>query len=91
MYNKGVLFIAVINTCSFLLMGYDKAKAKSKGQRVSEKTLLSVAFFGGAFGSLFGMKVFRHKTKHLQFKYGVPLLVVLNIFGYYLVLRQGLQ
>ena len=89
MYLKTMLFMTVINLCSFFLMGYDKQKAKSKAWRISEKTLLSVAFFGGAFGSMLGMQFFRHKTKHFQFKYGVPIMVVLNILGYYLVFKQG--
>lgn len=91
MLNSGVISLIAINISSFLLMGYDKTKAKSKGWRVSERTLLSVAFFGGAFGAIVGMKVFRHKTKHAQFKYGVPLMVILNIVGYYLVFSQGLK
>ncbi len=67
------------NIIVFLLYGVDKHKAKAGAWRIPEKTLLLCALFFGAVGALFGMKVFRHKTKHMKFKLLVPLLVILNV------------
>ena len=56
--------LAVLNLISFGLMAHDKHRAKAGKWRVSEKALfLAVACFG-APGSVLGMQLFRHKTKH---------------------------
>ena len=53
----------------------DKWKAKKNRWRVRESTLLTVAALGGSIGSLAGMYLFRHKTQHLKFTLGVPLIL----------------
>lgn len=72
------IYMAVISVVGFFAMGMDKAKAKADAWRIPEKTLLLFAFAGGGVGVWLGMEVFRHKTKHLQFKYGVPVITVLE-------------
>ncbi|MEH7391686.1 DUF1294 domain-containing protein [Bacillus sp. JJ1474] len=72
------LFI-IINIAGFYLMKIDKNKAKNHQYRISENTLWLVAIFFGATGMTLGMKTFRHKTKHFQFKYGLPVLSLLEI------------
>ncbi|MCL2842259.1 MAG: DUF1294 domain-containing protein [Oscillospiraceae bacterium] len=74
------------NLITFALYGRDKRKAEKDKRRISEATLLTCAFLMGALGALFGMRVFRHKTKHLSFKILVPLALVVNVaavFGVY--------
>lgn len=71
--------IIVMNLAGFFIMGVDKKRAKNNHYRISEKTLWNVAFLGGAIGATAGMKHFRHKTKHGQFKYGLPLLTIIEI------------
>ena len=61
------LIIIPMSIITFILFGYDKAQARRGGQRIPEKTLLLLGVFGGAIGGLFGMQVFRHKTKHAAF------------------------
>ena len=75
-----LIYLVVINIIGFFIMGVDKAKAKAKAWRISEKTLLGVAVFGGSAGVWLGMYTFRHKTKHWYFKYGVPLICILEVF-----------
>ena len=53
----------------------DKWKAKKNRWRVRESTLLIIAALGGSIGSLAGMYLFRHKTQHLKFTLGVPLIL----------------
>jgi uncharacterized membrane protein YsdA (DUF1294 family) len=72
-------FASLVNLAGFILMGADKQRAKNNQYRISEKTLWSAAFFGGAIGAAFGMKNFRHKTKHPKFKYGLPVLAIIEI------------
>ena len=68
-------YLLIINALSFLLMLVDKWKAKKNRWRIRESTLLIVAALGGSIGSLAGMYLFRHKTQHLKFTLGVPLIL----------------
>ncbi|MCL2225572.1 MAG: DUF1294 domain-containing protein [Defluviitaleaceae bacterium] len=70
----------VWNGIVFFLYKADKAKAQSGQWRISEATLILCAFLMGGLGALLGMKLLRHKTKHLKFKVLVPLAVIVNIF-----------
>ena len=38
-----------------------------------------IAILGGSIGSLLGMYLFRHKTRHLKFILGIPLILILQI------------
>jgi len=72
-------WIIFINALTFLVYGIDKYKAKHNQWRVSEKTLLGLAAAGGSVGAWAAMMVFRHKTQHLKFKLGVPVLFLLQV------------
>lgn len=85
MMNKFLLiYLLSINVIGLLVMFLDKQKAKRQKWRIPEKTLFSVALLGGALGTTLGMHFFRHKTKHWYFRYGMPLilLVQVGLFGY---------
>ena len=73
-----LLFYLIINLVGFFIMGEDKKRARNHQYRISEKTLWLAALFGGAVGTTTGMQVFRHKTKHLSFKFGFPLLAFIE-------------
>ena len=60
-------------------MGADKWKARHDNWRVPEKTLFLSAILGGSVGALAGMYLFRHKTKHLSFTIGMPVILALQI------------
>lgn len=68
---------------AFLLMGWDKRRAKQRGKRrVPEKQLFLLAAVGGAIGVWAGMKTWRHKTQHRSFTVGIPYLIAVNILVY---------
>lgn len=69
----------IMSLITFFMYGADKRRARKDKWRISEKTLLLCALFMGAAGALAGMKVFRHKTKHLKFRILVPLCLIVNI------------
>ena len=73
------IYILIINAVAFLLMLIDKYKAKKNLWRISEATLMGVAAIGGSLGAILGMRLVRHKTKHLKFSLGLPVLLVLQI------------
>lgn len=71
--------IAVWNIVTFFMFGFDKRNAIKKRWRISEKALITCAFLMGGAGSLLGMGVFRHKTRHVKFRVLIPLAAALNI------------
>ncbi|MFD1136846.1 MULTISPECIES: DUF1294 domain-containing protein [Paenibacillus] len=72
-------YFALINTAGLFIMWYDKSQAIIRARRVPEKRLFAIAALGGATGVWMGMYLFRHKTKHLLFKLGIPLLIIMNL------------
>jgi uncharacterized membrane protein YsdA (DUF1294 family) len=78
-------YLIFINIVTFLVYGIDKWKAKQGSWRISEATLLMLAVIGGTIGALLGMQVWRHKTMHKKFKYGLPLILLAQIALMYLI------
>ena len=72
-------YLVIINAVGFLIMLIDKRKAQKNLWRISERSLMSIAVFGGSVGVLLGMYAFRHKTKHLKFTMGVPIILAVQI------------
>ena len=74
-----IYILILINVLTFLVYGIDKWKAKQGSWRISEATLLILAVIGGSIGALLGMKIWHHKTMHKKFKYGLPLILIIQI------------
>ena len=72
-------YIVVINVIGFALMGIDKAKARKRAWRIPEATLFLIALVGGSLGTTVGMRVFRHKTLHWYFVFGMPAILIVQI------------
>lgn len=79
MIYKILLYLLVVNVITFLIMGYDKHEAKKGNWRISEKTLFTLVVLGGSIGGIIGMFTFRHKTKKWYFKFGFPIILILQI------------
>lgn len=73
-----LIYLLLINAVGLVLMLTDKYKAKNNLWRIPERVLLWVAFFGGSLGSLLGMYIARHKTKHLAFKLLIPVFLLIH-------------
>lgn len=74
-----VVAYLIMNIVGFVIMWEDKKRAKKHEYRIRERTLWLVALFGGAVGTTAGMQIFRHKTKHLSFKIGFPVLAIIEV------------
>lgn len=74
------LYLLAVNLIGFMLMGIDKYKARKRSFRIPENTLFMIAIIGGSVGSIIGMYVFRHKTRHHRFTIGMPVILVLQVF-----------
>ena len=72
--------LGIINLIAFLMMWSDKRRSKREGaRRISEKALFLSAILGGSLGAILGMRIFRHKTRHGYFVWGMPLILLLQL------------
>lgn len=69
-------YLILVNLWALGLMWFDKRRARSGGRRIRERTLFLSALLGGSPGALLGMWMFRHKTKHWYFVWGMPLILL---------------
>ena len=86
-----ILYVVLMNILGVAVMGIDKYKAQHKLWRIpektlflvsilgGEKTLFLVSILGGSIGTWAGMYLFRHKTKHWYFVFGMPAILVIQI------------
>ena len=80
------LYFITINAVGFLSMYLDKKRAKQKRWRIPERTLFLIAGIGGSLGGIIGMYAFHHKTRHWQFKYGFPTILIIQTIITYTLL-----
>ena len=96
-----VYYLIALNIVTFFVYGIDKWKAKRAKWRIRETALLGLAVLGGSIGALLGMKVWHHKTMHkggtrdvdnivggYQFKYGLPLILIVQTVLIYLIIQK---
>lgn len=72
-------YLLVVNLCGWLFMRMDKQRARRQAWRIKEQTLFLIALLGGALGCLIGMYMFRHKTRHARFVWGMPLILAIQV------------
>ncbi|MGI6013110.1 MAG: DUF1294 domain-containing protein [Oscillospiraceae bacterium] len=73
------VYLLIVNLIGFVQMGIDKRRSIQRRWRIPEAQLFLVAAIGGSVGSLLGMYVFRHKTKHKTFVIGMPLILIVQL------------
>ena len=78
------IIISIINIVTFIIYGIDKYKAKKGKWRIPENSLIGLAIIGGSIGAYIGMRVWHHKTMHLKFKYGIPLIIIIQLIAAYM-------
>ena len=74
-----IYYLLAVNVLTFIVYGVDKWKARRGRWRVPEATLMGLAALGGSVGAWLAMQLFRHKTQKKKFRYGVPILFVLQL------------
>lgn len=74
-----ILYAVAVNVVSLIVMGVDKRRAIKQAWRIPESTLFVLAIIGGSIGSIIGMHLFHHKTRHWYFLYGMPVILALQI------------
>lgn len=74
-----LIYLVATNVATFFTFGIDKWKAKHSKRRITEASLLTLAILGGSIGAWLGMQVWHHKTLHKKFRYGVPLILLIQV------------
>ncbi len=82
-------WLILVSLVSIAVTVVDKRRAKRGAWRVPEATLLTLAALGGSVVMWGTMLVIRHKTKHVKFMIGIPLLVVFQGIFVIWVWRKG--
>ena len=87
-WQADLILLGVMTLAGLLAMWIDKTIARRNGvrvqrgkkawRRIPERTLFLLASFGGSLGVLGGMYLFRHKTKHKSFVFGVPAILAVQ-------------
>lgn len=84
------VYLVLLNIIGIVVMGVDKHRAKQHVWRIPERILFLTAILGGSVGTILGMWLFRHKTRHWYFVFGLPAILVLQIIlGVVLFSRIG--
>jgi uncharacterized membrane protein YsdA (DUF1294 family) len=72
-------YFLIINIAAYIIMGIDKKRSKNSKWRIPERELFTLFLLGGSIGGLLGMNVFKHKTKHWYFKWGLPIIILVQL------------
>ena len=75
-----IVYVTIISVISIIVCFYDKkiSKLNKVGLRTPEKWLLILSALGGSVAMFLTMLLIRHKTKHLKFMVGIPLIMVIQ-------------
>ena len=84
-----VLYLLIMNVLDFVLMWRDKRRAQQRRWRIPEAVLLGVGALGGCFGGFVAMHLFRHKTLHLLFKMGFPVMMLIHVVMFISFMETG--
>ena len=87
MIKLALTYLVLINLIAFAAFVIDKWKARNNAWRIPEATLFLLAIIGGSIGAKLGMHVWHHKTKHLSFIIGIPVILLLQVVLFVLVTR----
>jgi uncharacterized membrane protein YsdA (DUF1294 family) len=86
-----IIYLILINLAGFIFMGIDKWKAKKHSFRIPESTFFVLSLAFGTLGTILGMFVFRHKTRHWYFLYGLPFILIIQLILIYLIYQSPIQ
>lgn len=75
------LLYLLLNVIVFCVYWWDKQAAIDGTWRISERTLLGVAFIGGSLGAMTAQQMLRHKTRKEPFRTLLMAIVTLHTLG----------
>ena len=85
-----LIYLALINIATLIVFVVDKIKAIKGKQRIREFVLLGMSMLGGALGGIIGMAVARHKINTYYFKFGLPIMLVIDLVVIAYLMQAGI-
>lgn len=86
-----LIYLGAISLIAFIVTVYDKIAAKKLPKyRTRERTLLLLSALGGSVVMLLTMLLIRHKTKHVKFMLGIPVIILLQVASVWALLHFGI-
>lgn len=70
-----ITYLVIINLIAVIATVFDKVRAIRGKWRVKESTLLLISALGGSVSMYITMQLIRHKTRHLKFMLGIPVII----------------
>ncbi|MDD4699846.1 MAG: DUF1294 domain-containing protein [Oscillospiraceae bacterium] len=74
-----IIYLLAISLISVIVTIIDKKRAIKHKYRIPERTLLTISALGGSVAMLITMNIIRHKTKHLKFMVGIPIIIIIQM------------
>lgn len=81
------IYLILINLIAVIVTIYDKLCAVKRRWRVKESTLLILSALGGSISMYITMLLIRHKTRHIKFMLGIPLILIFQLLIAILIWR----
>lgn len=81
------IYLILINLIAVIVTIYDKLCAVRRRWRVKESTLLLLSALGGSISMYITMLLIRHKTRHIKFMLGIPLILIFQLLIAFLIWR----
>ena len=89
-YPIFIPYISIMSIVAIIVTIKDKICAKLDKSRTPEKTLLLISALGGSLAMLITMLLIRHKTRHIKFMLGIPVILILQIVAVYYLNSVGI-
>ena len=81
------IYLIFINILALIFTVSDKHRAIKHKRRISEFTLMLISALGGSVTMLVTMLIIRHKTRHIKFMLGIPLIILIQLICDFLIWR----
>ena len=92
LYILAAVYIAAINLYGFLLVKTQKKRRDERGERAAaaDAKLIIASLLGGAAAVYTAMFVTKFRTDSLLLMILVPVLIVLNLYLFFILFRSGI-
>ena len=81
------IYLIAISIIAIIITIYDKLCAIGRRWRVKENTLMLISALGGSLAMYITMLIIRHKTRHIKFMLGIPLIIIIQLIIFYFIWR----
>lgn len=80
-------YLIFINILALIFTISDKRRAIKHKRRISEFTLMLISALGGSAAMYVTMLIIRHKTRHIKFMLGIPVIILIQLICAFLIWR----